>query len=224
MDMLRHCAAIFDLDGVLVDTAKYHFLAWKRLAGALGIEFSETDNERLKGVSRDESLMILLDFGGLQVSATERTALAEKKNCWYIERISQLDESDLLPGASEYLTKLRAIGIPIALASASRNARAVLDRLKIAHFFSATVDGNQLSKAKPDPEIFLLAAAQLGHKPAECVVFEDASAGIAAALAAGMFAVGIGQPTALASADFVVPDLAHCDIFQLFDHGIMGES
>lgn len=196
--------AIFDLDGVIVDTAKYHYLAWKRLAWELGFEFKESDNERLKGVSRMKSLEILLEVGGLSFSDEEMLLLADKKNNWYVEYISSIDESELLEGAKDYLIYLKKIGVKIALGSASKNAPVILSRLKIANLFDSIVDGNKVSKAKPDPEVFLIAAKELGLKPQDCVVFEDAEAGITAAKAAGMRTVGIGKRDILAEADIVV--------------------
>jgi beta-phosphoglucomutase len=199
--------AIFDLDGVIVDTAKYHYLAWKRLAQELGFEFKELDNERLKGVSRMKSLEILLELGGLSFSNDEKLLLADKKNNWYVEYISAIDESEILKGAKEYLLKLKNSGIKIALGSASKNALAILNRLNITNLFDSIVDGNKVSKAKPDPEVFLIAAKELGLEPHECVVFEDAEAGITAAKAAGMRTVGIGNRELLMEADIVVKGL-----------------
>lgn len=199
--------AIFDLDGVIVDTAKYHFLAWKRLAQELGFEFTESDNERLKGVSRMQSLEILLEVGGLRLGDEEKLLMADKKNNWYVEYISAIDESELLKGAREYLLMLKGNGKKVALGSASKNAPIILDCLKIAELFDSIVDGNKVSKAKPDPEVFLIAAQELGLRPENCIVFEDAAAGIQAAKAAGMRAVGIGSRDALKEADIVVPGL-----------------
>jgi beta-phosphoglucomutase len=206
--MLDHMkGAIFDLDGVIVDTAKYHYMAWKRLAEELGFEFKESDNERLKGVSRMKSLEILLEAGDLNFSNDVKLLLADKKNKWYVEYISNIDESELLKGAKEYLIKLKNSGVKIALGSASKNAPILLDRLKIKVLFDSIVDGNKVSRAKPDPEVFLTAARELGLKAEECVVFEDAEAGIEAARAAGMGIVGIGSKDILARADIVVPGL-----------------
>lgn len=201
-------AAIFDLDGVIVDTAKYHYLAWKRLAGELGFEFTEEQNERLKGVSRIRSLEILLEIGGLKLDQDQMAALASKKNNWYLEYIDQLDESEILPGAKEYLLQMKKAGIKIALASASKNARQILNRLNICDLFDAIVDGNMVSEAKPDPEVFLCAARELGVDPNECIVFEDAEAGLKAAKRAGMKAIGIGREDSLKSADQVFESLA----------------
>jgi beta-phosphoglucomutase len=200
-------AAIFDLDGVIVDTAKYHYLAWKRLANELGFDFTEADNERLKGVSRVRSLEILLEIGGVSLSETARAEVAARKNTWYVDYISKMDASEMLPGAVEYLQNIRARGVKTALGSASKNAPLILNRLGIAPLFDAMIDGNKVSKAKPDPEVFLCAAEELNIPPASCIVFEDAEAGIEAAIRAGMGTVGIGKPSALKDADMIIQGL-----------------
>lgn len=206
--MLEHMkGAIFDLDGVIVDTAKYHFLAWRELAKELGFEFTEEHNERLKGVSRMESLRILLEIGGVQATETEQLHMAQEKNDRYVKYISQLDESELLPGVRQYLTGLRERGTRIALGSASKNAEFILERLQIASLFDAVIDGNKVSKAKPDPEVFLKGCEALGLDPSHCVVFEDAAAGVQAGKAAGCGVVGIGRPEILSEADRVVSGL-----------------
>jgi beta-phosphoglucomutase len=197
-------AAIFDLDGVIVDTAKYHYLAWKRLANQLGFDFSEADNERLKGVSRERSLEILLEIGGLKVEEADREAMATRKNEWYVQYISNLTPAELLPGAVDYIAFLKSKGVKIALASASKNAPLILDRLKIGYLFDVVIDGTRVSKAKPDPEVFIRAAADLGIPNEDCVVFEDAEAGIEAAIRAGMGSVGVGKPGNLTDADIVI--------------------
>jgi beta-phosphoglucomutase len=199
--------AIFDLDGVIVDTAKYHYLAWKWLASDLGFEFTEEDNERLKGVSRMRSLDILLEIGGLTVSEEQKAEMADKKNNLYVEYITKMDQSEILPGVTEYLTELRNNGVKIALGSASKNAELILSRLDIMKLFDTIVDGNKVSKAKPDPEVFLLAAQELGLTSEDCVVFEDAAAGVQAGKAAGMKVVGIGSPEVLLEADKVIAGL-----------------
>jgi len=199
--------AIFDLDGVIVDTAKYHYLAWASLAEELGFTFTEEDNERLKGVSRMRSLDMLLEVGGLEFNETEKIAMADKKNRLYVEYISKLDESELLPGVKEYLTGLRARQIGVALGSASKNAEFILNKLNITDLFDAVVDGNKVSLAKPDPEVFLIAGKELGLQPDDCIVFEDAEAGVQAGKAAGMKVVGIGNPEVLKEADLVVKGL-----------------
>jgi beta-phosphoglucomutase len=199
--------ALFDLDGVIVDTAKYHYIAWKKLANELGFNFNESDNERLKGVSRARSLEILLEIGGLTFSDEEKLALATKKNEWYVEYIKGMDESEILKGAKDYLIKLRESGVKIALGSASKNALMILNNLKIVDLFDTIVDGNKVSKAKPDPEVFALGAKELGLQPEDCVVFEDAEAGVEAAKRAGMKVVGIGKKEILKEADMVINGL-----------------
>lgn len=200
-------AAIFDLDGVIVDTAKYHYLAWKRLANEYGFDFTEADNERLKGVSRTRSLEILLEIGGLTFDDATKAQMAAQKNEWYVDYISRMDASEILPGATKYLQSVRARGIKTALGSASRNAPLILERLGISVFFDVIVDGNKVSKAKPDPEVFLRAADELNIPPGSCIVFEDAAAGIEAAHRAGMGAVGIGNTYTHKQADIVIPGL-----------------
>ncbi|QSF43657.1 beta-phosphoglucomutase [Paenibacillus tianjinensis] len=199
--------AIFDLDGVIVDTAKYHFLAWRSLTEELGFEFTEEHNERLKGVSRMTSLDILLEIGNLEFTEAKKLEMAGKKNRLYVEYISQLDQSELMPGVKEYLKRLRKRGVGIALGSASKNALFILDKLNIARMFDAVIDGNKVSRAKPDPEVFQTACHELGLQPRECVVFEDAQAGVAAGKAAGMQVVGIGKPEVLREADLVITGL-----------------
>jgi beta-phosphoglucomutase len=199
--------AVFDLDGVLVDTAKYHYLAWKRLAGELGFVFTESDNEKLKGVSRMQSLDILLDIGGIRAGEKLKQEWAEKKNGWYVDYLNTLDENALLPGTTEYLGRLKKAGIKISLGSASKNAPLIINKLTIAPYFDAVIDGNCVSKAKPDPEVFIKSAEALGLPPEECAVFEDSAAGISAAKKGGMYAVGIGSEKNLPYADRYAKDL-----------------
>lgn len=201
-------ACIFDLDGVIVDTAKYHYLAWKRLAKELGFDFTIEDNERLKGVSRMDSLNILLSIGGIELPLEEKEALANKKNLWYVDYISKLAEDEILPGVLDFFQILKENNIKIALGSASKNSMLILKNLNLVEYFDAIVDGNKVSKAKPDPEVFLRAAEELSINPDHCVVFEDAEAGIEAALNAGMKTIGIGTPVSLAKANKCVPNLA----------------
>lgn len=205
-------ACLFDLDGVIVDTARYHFLAWREIADELGFVFTEQDNERLKGVSRMRSLEILLEIGGLSLDDAQKEALAARKNARYQDYIAALTADDLLPGARNFLMACRDAGLKCALASASKNAPLIVEPLGIAPLFDAIVDGNRTSCAKPDPEVFLIAAADLGVAPNLCAVFEDAEAGIEAAKRAGMLAVGIGDPGILHDADIVVADLSALDI------------
>jgi beta-phosphoglucomutase len=208
-------ACIFDLDGVIVDTARYHYLAWRRLANELGFDFTEEQNERLKGVSRVRSLEILLEIGHKQVDQATFDALAAKKNAWYVEMIQRMDASEILPGARAFLESLRAAGIKTALGSASKNAGLILRNIGLIDHFDAIIDGTHTTKAKPDPEVFLLGAKAVGADPAACVVFEDAAAGIAAAKAAGMKVVGIGQPANLGQADLVVSGLDQMSVGRL---------
>jgi len=205
---LKIKGAIFDLDGVIVDTAKYHYLAWKRLAAELGFYFSEDHNERLKGVSRMRSLDILLEVGGVIMADDQKNEAASRKNAWYVEYLYTLDETALLSGTKEYLICLRENGIKIALGSASKNAPLILERLNIAGFFDAVIDGNSVSKAKPDPEVFLKGAASIGIKPEHCVVFEDALAGIEAARAGGMSVIAVGKIEQLPGADRYIASLS----------------
>jgi beta-phosphoglucomutase len=209
--MKRIEACIFDLDGVLVDTARLHYLAWKRLANNLGFDLSPDDNERLKGIPRMASLEIVLSLGGLDLGEAEKAALAERKNSWYRESLASLSEADLLPGAGPFLGACRAGGARIALASASASAKDVLRSTGIAGFFDAIVDGTDGPEPKPSPDIFLRAARKLGADSSASVVFEDAAAGIAGAKAAGMLAVGIGSPALLGAADLVMPGFAGVD-------------
>jgi beta-phosphoglucomutase len=200
-------AAIFDLYGVIVDTAKYHYLAWKRLANKYGFDFTEADNERLKGVSRTRSLEILLEIGALSVDEAAKQAMAAQKNDWYVEYIQQMDASEILPGAAEYLQTLRNREVKTAIGSASKNTPLILERVGIMSLFDVVIDGAKVKQAKPNPEVFLRAARELDIPPASCIVFEDAEAGIEAALRAGMGAVGIGKPIALKDADMVMAGL-----------------
>jgi len=208
-------ACIFDLDGVIVDTAKYHYIAWREIAHELGFEFTEEHNERLKGVSRMRSLEILLEVGGVVLDQKTKEHLAEKKNNDYLKYILQMTPDEILPRAKEFLEVIRQLGIKTALGSASKNAMTILDRLQITHLFDAIIDGNKVTKAKPDPEIFLKGAQELNVSPANCVVFEDAEAGIEAAIAANMKCVGIGDPKILGKANLVVPGFAKLTFNQL---------
>lgn len=200
-------ACIFDLDGVIVDTARYHFLAWKRLACQLKINFTETDNERLKGVSRLDSLEIILELGQLSLTDRQKNEYASLKNQWYVEYISRMTPEEILPGSLEFITEVRHSGLKTAIGSASRNTPLILKRTGIEKLFDAVADGNIVHKAKPDPEVFLKASQMLKVDPAYCVVFEDAIAGVQAALNAGMMCVGIGSPDILKKAHYVVPGL-----------------
>ncbi|WP_062201404.1 beta-phosphoglucomutase [Demequina salsinemoris] len=200
-------AALFDLDGVIVDTAKHHFIAWRAMAAGLGFELADEDEELLKGVGRMDALRIVLRVGGVEVSEEEAVRLATEKNAQYVEAISTLAPEDMLPGALAFLQDLQRRGVPTALGSASRNAPLILDRLGIRDLFDAIIDGSIVTQAKPDPAVFLAGAEALGVDPADCVVFEDAIAGVQAAHGGGMTAVGIGDPAVLGEADTVIPGL-----------------
>lgn len=200
-------AFIFDLDGVLVDTAKYHYLAWDVIAKQQGLFFDEQLNEQLKGVSRQASLQIILDASGVNYSATEKEKLLQQKNDIYLSYIEQLGEGDVLPGALNLIQSAKQQGIRIALGSASKNARVILQRTALLDYFDCIVDGLGVQQAKPDPEVFLLGAQGLAVDPAQCVVFEDSVAGVEAARRAGMRCVGVGEAALLGQADLVVTSL-----------------
>ncbi|MGD9976628.1 MAG: beta-phosphoglucomutase [Bacteroidales bacterium] len=216
--MIKAC--IFDLDGVVVDTARYHYLAWKRLARGLGFDFEEHHNERLKGVSRMRSLEILLEVGGLKFPLEKMEQMAAQKNEWYLGYIRKMTPEEILPGAKELLEELRLHEIKIALGSASKNTPLILKRIGLTNHFDAVVDGNKVTAAKPAPDVFLVAAQALGISPEFSIVFEDAEAGIEAAVSAGMRCVGIGNPQILYKANIVVPNLNHFTygkLIQLFN-------
>lgn len=196
---------LFDLDGVIVDTAKYHYLAWKDLATELGIPFTEKDNELLKGVSRVRSFEIILELGGRTMSEEEKLRYCTKKNDVYVAYIDNLKKEEVLPGAREFLEQTRAAGIGVALGSASKNARRILDKLELTDLFDAIIDGTLVSAVKPDPEVFVKGAQALGLASECCVVFEDSVAGIEAAHRGGMKAVGVGRPEDLPEADTLIP-------------------
>ena len=208
-------ACIFDLDGVIVDTAKYHFLAWKRLADKIGINFTENDNERLKGVSRMDSLDIILKIGHRNLNDNLKLEYASLKNSWYVNYISRMTPDEILPGSLEFINELRNAGIRVAIGSASKNTPMILERIGIKDMFNAVADGNIVSKAKPDPEVFIKAAEMVGIEPGNCVVFEDAVAGVQAALNAGMMCIGIGSPKILNKAHFVVSGLNEMNLEKL---------
>jgi beta-phosphoglucomutase len=209
-------ACIFDLDGVIVDTAVYHYKAWKRLANELGFDFTAHDNEQLKGVSRVRSLELILQWGGITKTKAEQEELATRKNDWYVEMISHMTPAEILPGAKAFLETCREAGLKTALGSASKNSMTILNKIDLAHFFDAVVDGNMVGKPKPDPEVFLKGAELLNVLPADCVVFEDAIAGIEAAINGGMKAVGIGSPDVLVGANLVIPGLNEMTLEKLW--------
>jgi beta-phosphoglucomutase len=201
--MLNQKGFIFDLDGVIVDTAHYHYLAWKELADQLGIAFSEVENEQLKGVSRIRSLEKILEMGNMSLAPDEFDRLITSKNEDYLSYVNDMTESEILPDVNRVLRFLSENEQPMALGSASKNARTILSKVDLLDSFNTIVDGTAVTKAKPDPEVFLKAAEGLGVDPSRCIVFEDALAGIKAANTAGMLSIGIGDPAILKEAAFV---------------------
>jgi beta-phosphoglucomutase len=204
-------AFIFDLDGVIVDTAKYHYLAWKKIANELGIDFTHEHNELLKGVSRVRSLDIILDLGNVEASQEQKDQWLVQKNEEYLTYLVDMDQSEILPGVMSVLEFLKANQQPIALGSASKNARPILEKTGILSYFDVIVDGNDVSNAKPDPEVFLQAAQKLGMTNENSIVFEDSVAGIQAANIAAMTSIGIGEATILNEAKYNFKDFTYID-------------
>ena len=205
--MRKEIAFIFDLDGVIVDTAKYHYLAWRNLANALGFDFTEAQNELLKGVSRIKSLDILLSLGKVELPEDKKQTFLLQKNKEYLAYVNKMTSEEILPGVNDLLNFLEINDIKYALGSASKNAPLILEKVGLINRFTAIVDGNDVSKAKPDPEVFLIGAKKLGMKPENCVVVEDAIAGIQAANASKMISIGIGDANVLNEADYVFKDM-----------------
>ncbi|NRT13305.1 beta-phosphoglucomutase [Flavobacterium sp. 14A] len=203
---MRKKAFIFDLDGVIVDTAKYHYLAWQKIAQELNIDFTLEHNELLKGVSRVRSLDIILELGNVQASQEDKNKWLVQKNDEYLSYLVDMDQSEILPGVIPVLEFLKQNNQPIALGSASKNARPILEKTGIIHFFDAIVDGNDVSNAKPDPEVFLIAAKHLNSNPADAIVFEDSVAGVQAANIAKMISIGIGEEKTLHEAQYIFED------------------
>ncbi|MBF0597548.1 beta-phosphoglucomutase [Faecalibacter rhinopitheci] len=199
-------AFIFDLDGVIVDTAKYHFLAWQKLAESLGITFTHDDNEQLKGVSRVRSLEIILGLGNVEATQEQKEQWLVQKNKDYLQYIDKMDDSEILPGVMKVLEFLKANNQPIILGSASKNARPILEKVNTLNYFDDIVDGNDVSNAKPDPEVFLVGAKKANQTNENAIVFEDSVAGIQAANIAGMMSIGIGEASVLNEADVVFND------------------
>lgn len=198
-------AVIFDLDGVLTDTAVHHYHSWKAIAARFDYELSVHDNEQLKGVSRAKSLDLILQWAGKEIDQEEKNRLLHLKNEHYLQLIESLDQRDILPGVVSFLDNLEQSNCALAVGSSSKNARFILDKLGLKDRFQAIIDGNGVKKTKPDPEVFLNAAIELGLNPSECVVVEDAPSGIIAAKTAGMFCIGVGlEPL---EADLLVPTL-----------------
>ncbi|QEE48370.1 beta-phosphoglucomutase [Flavobacterium alkalisoli] len=204
-------AFIFDLDGVIVDTAKYHYLAWQKIASQLGIDFTHEHNELLKGVSRVRSLEIILGLGNIEASQEDKDKWLVQKNEDYLGYITNMKEDEILEGVITVLQFLKANGQLIALGSASKNARPILEKVNILHYFDVIVDGNDVTNAKPDPEVFVRAAKLLGKTASESIVFEDSVAGIQAANIAGMVSVGIGHKDILNEAQYNFNDFTEID-------------
>ena len=197
---------IFDLDGVIVDTAKYHYLAWKKLANELGFEFTQEQNELFKGVSRKRCLEILLDIGNIDASQSQFDQWMIEKNEDYLAYIEKMDASEILPDVPRVLRYFNERNVPMALGSASKNAKPILEKVGLLSYFDSIVDGNNVAKAKPDPEVFLIASKNLEVVANKCVVFEDAVAGIQAANLADMTSIGIGDPKTLQEANYNFTD------------------
>lgn len=214
--MAKIKACIFDLDGVIVDTAKFHYLAWKELAADFGYDLRPEANEKLKGISRAESLDILLEMADHSASDKEKADMMNRKNERYLEFVETLGPSDILPGVMRFLDLLREEDIHIALGSSSKNAARILQKLEITDYFDVVIDGTKIQKGKPDPEIFTIGAEALDVYPGYCVVFEDAPAGVEAAHAAGMYIIGVGDEAVLHRANLVIPGFENIDL-NIFD-------
>lgn len=203
---MMYKACLFDLDGVLVDTAIYHFQAWKNLGKQFGYELTEEQNEQLKGVSRVESLNKILDWANYSATQEQKSAWLIEKNEDYLRLISNMNPSEILPGVLDFLQQIKDLGYKIALGSASKNAEIILEKTGLMPWFDLIIDGNKVSKSKPDPEVFLKGAEGLGFAPETCIVFEDAQAGVEAAKAGNMKAIGIGEAETLSLADKIIPN------------------
>lgn len=208
---------LFDLDGVIVDTAVFHYAAWKKMANELGFDISEEFNETLKGISRMDSIARILEHGKMDLPEERILELATLKNQWYVEMIDEMTEENILPGITELISQIKANGLKMALGSASKNAPRILERIGLAPLFDAVVDGNSVLRSKPDPEVFIKGAEALGLKNEECLVVEDAYAGIEAAHAAGMKAIGIGTAENLPNADLILASFQGVDITELLE-------
>jgi beta-phosphoglucomutase len=208
-------ACIFDFDGVIVDTAGFHYLSWKKLANQLGFEFTQEQNEAMKGISRMDSLDVVLEIGNITVSHDEKIELAKQKNDWYREYLNDIDESAILPGVLHFLKELSEANIPFALGSASKNAGYIIPKLGIVPLFHTILDGNDTSRSKPDPEIFVMGADAMQKKPESIVVFEDSYKGLVAAQTAGFISCGVGNTEILHNADFVIASFEEFSIEKL---------
>ena len=212
---MKISGCLFDMDGVIVDSAKHHFTAWKMLADELSIPFTLDDNKLLKGLSRIDSLEKILSLGSLELNSNTKLLLMEKKNVLYLYLVSKMSEYEILPGVKDLILELRREGVGVCLGSSSKNATVILKNINLFNLFDGIVDGNHITLSKPDPEVFLKGAEILGISPSECVVFEDAASGIEAALSGGFFALGIGDASELSRANFVVSDLCGMSLEKL---------
>ncbi len=203
---MSYKACLFDLDGVLVDTAIYHFQAWKILGENFNYQLTEEQNEQLKGVSRVESLNRILNWASYTATEEQKEIWLKEKNDNYLQLITHMNPSEILPGVVDFLGQIKADGYKIALGSASKNAEIILEKTHLTPWFDVIIDGNKVSKSKPDPEVFLKGAEGLGLLPSECIVFEDAQAGVDAAIAGGMKVIGIGEASVLGDANKVIPN------------------
>lgn len=208
-------AFLFDLDGVLTDTSEFHYRGWKRLAEEEGLPFNREDNEALRGVSRRESLSILLK--GRALTEAQMEAWMDRKNGYYLALVNQMTPADLLPGSQDLLAEIRAAGMKIAIASSSKNAPLVIDRLNLSRAIDTIVDGNVVTRSKPAPDLFLKAAERVGARPDEAVVVEDAAAGIEAGIAGGMWTIGLGPKERVGAANLVFPSLAGVRLSQILN-------
>ncbi|SHG95439.1 beta-phosphoglucomutase [Flagellimonas flava] len=209
---------IFDLDGVITDTAELHYEAWKSLADEMGWKFDRDVNDKLRGISRMDSIKVILDHNKTALEESKLEELATKKNDIYVASLDHMTPEDYLPGAKELLTHLRAEGFSVALGSASKNAIKVLQQLNANGYFDVIGDGNSVSKSKPAPDIFLYGSEKMSLQPDECIVFEDAESGIDAAKAGGFHSVGIGPEDRLGHADLRFDTMAEATLFEVKAH------
>ncbi len=208
---------IFDLDGVIVDTARYHYLAWKKLSDELNLSFNIRDNELLKGVSRRRSFEIILDLNGIKMDEDKIEEYCAKKNAYYLSYINELKEEEILPGVKDFLLEAKSLGYNVVLGSASKNSRFILEKLRIEECFDSVIDGTKVKNAKPDPEIFLKGCEEVNAIPEQCVVFEDSLSGIYAAHNGGMKAVGVANSEVKQYCDYYIDGFANADVRVLMD-------
>ena len=211
-------ALLFDLDGVIVDTAVYHYKAWRKLANdKLGFDISEEFNENLKGISRGESLERILIEGQVEISIQKKEEFMVLKNQWYLDLIAEMSPKDILPGIDSFILEVKKTDLKLGLGSVSKNAKFILEKTNLIQYFDIIIDGNKISKGKPDPEVFLKGAEECGCSPTKCIVFEDAIAGVKAGKNAGMKVVGLGDASILTEADVVYPTLERIKLQDLLN-------